>query len=176
MELRYKRFDVLIEAVKRCIAAGLNLRLTLIGDGRQRALFETMAQGLGDRVAFLGELPGSAAVRQEFLKADLFIFPSASEGLPRVVIEAMAVGLPCIATTVGGTPELLPPEDMVLPGDVDALTAKIQEITGNPERMRAMSARNLQVARRYADSELSKRRTSLYRYVREYTERWIHRG
>jgi glycosyltransferase involved in cell wall biosynthesis len=101
---------------------------------------------LGDRVAFLGELPGSAAVRQEFLKADLFILPSASEGLPRVVIEAMAVGLPCIATTVGGTPELLPPEDMVLPGDVDALTAKIQEITGNPERMRAMSARNLQVA------------------------------
>ena len=176
MALKYKRFDVLIEAVKRCVAAGLNLRLTLIGDGRQRAFFEDMARSLGDRVEFAGELPGSDAVRERLLKADLFVLPSASEGLPRVIIEAMAVGLPCIGTTVGGTPELLPPEDMVPPGDVEALVAKIREVVTDPERMNKMSVRNLKIARLYADSELSKRRQAMYRYLRECTERWIEKA
>jgi len=173
MARKYKRFDILIEAVRRCLAAGLDLQLTLIGDGRYRAFLEAMARDLGSRVTFVGELPGSDAVRERLLEADLFVLPSANEGLPRALIEAMAVGLPCIGTTVGGVPELLPAEDMVPPGDVEALAAKIYEVAVNPARMKEMSARNLKTARKYADSEIGKRRQAMYRYLREYTERWI---
>lgn len=175
MALKYKRFDVLIEAVKQCVAAGLDLSLTLIGDGETRPFLENLAHDLGDRVVFLGELPGSDAVRERLLKADLFVHASASEGLPRVIIEAMAVGLPCIGTTVGGTPELLPVEDMVSPNDVQGLAAKIQEVSTSPERLWAMSQRNLLVARQYAASELSKRREAMYACLRETTQEWVQR-
>jgi glycosyltransferase involved in cell wall biosynthesis len=171
MAMKYKRFDVLIEAVRQCLVEGLDLRLALIGDGYYRSFYEDMARALGDRVEFLGELPGSDAVSRQLLKADLFVLCSANEGLPRVIIEAMASGLPCIGTTVGGTPELLPPEQMVSPGDVGALAARIREVTTDPERMRAMSVRNIEVARQYVDSELAKRRCAMYHYLREYTER-----
>lgn len=166
MELRYKRFDNLIEAVVRAVAQGLDLRLTLIGDGQQRPFFEGVAQGLGQRVRFLGELPGSQAVRDHLEQADLFVLPSVSEGLPRVVIEAMAAGLPCIATDVGGTRELIDAEWVVPPSDVAALATAIEKASQNPARLRAMSARNLAVAKQYTESQLRERRRALYQSVR----------
>lgn len=173
MAMKYKRFDVLIEATRCCIEAGADIYLSLIGDGRQRSYFEAVAQGLGERVEFLGELPGSGAVRERLLEADVFVLSSANEGLPRVVIEAMAVGLPCIATTVGGTPELLPPEDLVAPGDIAGLADLMLAVVTNPERMQRMSARNLETAGEYVSSKLGQRREAMYRYLRDYTERHI---
>jgi glycosyltransferase involved in cell wall biosynthesis len=89
------------------------------------------------------------------------------------MIEAMARGLPCIGSTVGGFPELLPDEDMVLPGDVAALASKIREVVADPERMARMSARNLEKARQYEDECLRKRRIEFYRYVQATTELWL---
>jgi lipopolysaccharide/colanic/teichoic acid biosynthesis glycosyltransferase/glycosyltransferase involved in cell wall biosynthesis len=176
MSMKYKRFDILIEAVKRNIAAGLDLKLILIGDGGHRRFFEDCAIGIEDRVKFMGELPGSEYVREQLRDADLFVLASANEGLPRVIIEAMAAGLPCLGTTVGGTSELLPVEDLVAPGNVEALTNKLQEIINNPVRMNAMAARNMETARRYSRHQLARRRRRMYQYLRDVTERWITAG
>jgi glycosyltransferase involved in cell wall biosynthesis len=89
------------------------------------------------------------------------------------MVEAMARALPCIGSTVGGIPELLPPEDMIPPGDVGALANKIREVVTNPERMARMSARNLEKAKDYRDEVLCDRRNEFYRYVREMTEAWL---
>jgi glycosyltransferase involved in cell wall biosynthesis len=89
------------------------------------------------------------------------------------MLEAMARGLPCIGSTVGGIPELLPAEDLVPPGDAVALAAKIREVAADPERMARMSARNLAKAEEYRDEALRERRLAFYRYVRESTETWI---
>jgi glycosyltransferase involved in cell wall biosynthesis len=129
--------------------------------------------GLGERVHFCGHLLSSALVRYELDRADLFILPSRQEGLPRAMIEAMARSLPCIGSTVGGIPELLPSEDLVPPGDVVALASKIREVVTDSERMARMSARNLETAKEYRDEVLRERRNQFYRYVREMTEAWL---
>jgi glycosyltransferase involved in cell wall biosynthesis len=85
----------------------------------------------------------------------------------------MARGLPCIGSTVGGFPELLADEDLICPGDISALAAKIREVVTDPERMVRMSARNLAKARDYDGEGLRKRRIEYYCYVREMTETWL---
>ncbi len=171
----YKAPDVLIDAVGQCTRGGLDLRLTFVGDGKYRAQLEARAAGLGlgDRVSFRGQLPAGEAIREELDRADLFVLPSRQEGLPRAMIEAMARGLPCIGSTVGGIPELLPPEDMVRPDDAAALAGKIREVVTDPQRMAQMSARNLEEAKQYREELLVGRRTAFYRCVRQRTEEWL---
>ncbi len=171
----YKAPDVLIEAVAACVQEGLDLKLILVGDGKHRAELEarSVALGLGKRVCFHGQLSTSDAVRDQLDQADLFVLPSYQEGLPKAMVEAMARSLPCIGSTVGGIPELLLAEDMVPPGDVDALTRKIREVVTDPERMVRMSARNLEKAKEYTFEVLREQQIAFYRYVRERTQAWL---
>lgn len=171
----YKAPDVLLQALHHCIKQGLNLSLIVVGDGKHRGELEALAVSLGlsERVCFLGQLPAGEAVRAQLDAADVFVLPSRTEGLPRAMIEAMAWGLPCIGSTAGGIPELLPPEDMVAPGDAYALAHKIREVVTNPERMARMSTRNLEKARRYAEPILHQRRIEFYQYVKSETEAWL---
>jgi glycosyltransferase involved in cell wall biosynthesis len=171
----YKAPDVLIDAVAVCVREGLNIQLILIGNGQYRGELEAQAQilGIGERAIFLGQLQAGEAVRAQLDRAELFVLPSHQEGLPRAMVEAMARALPCIGSTVGGIPELLPAEDIVPPGDVVALATKIREVVTNPERMARMSARNLEKAHNYQDNVLREKRNAFYRYVRERTEKWL---
>ena len=177
MEQRYKGQEVLLRAVRRCAEAEVDIRLTLVGDGKHRAELEALsaALSLSGRVAFAGELPGAEAVRRVLADSDLFVHASRAEGLPRVVIEAMAQALPCIATTAGGTPELLSPDDMVQPGDAAGLAWKIRSVLADPERLNRMSARNLAKAREYHRRVLQARREELFRFVRLVTEEFARR-
>lgn len=172
----YKAPDVLIDACAACVREGLDLRLVLIGDGKHRGELDSRAStlSLGRRVQFPGWL-SPQEVRNQLDQADLFAIPSRTEGLPRALIEAMARGLPCIGSTVGGIPELLPPEDLVPPGDVAALASKIREVASDPERMTRMSKRNLETAKQYQETFLRPRRTEFYRRVRETTEACLAR-
>lgn len=177
LEQLYKAPDVLIEAVARCLGYGLDIELVIVGEGRYRPRLEAEVarRVLADRFRFLGQLPAGEAVRRELDRADLFVLPSKTEGLPRAMIEAMARGLPCIGSTAGGIPELLPPEDMVPPGDAVALAVKIREVITNPRRMREMSARNLSRAKDFSENTLRQRRMGFYRFIQEQTERWVRR-
>lgn len=171
----YKAPDIAIDAIAVCVRQGLDLKLLWVGDGKQRAKLEDLAEKLGisDRIHFLGQLSAGDAVRAQLDRADLFVLPSYQEGLPRATIEAMARGLPCIGSTVGGFPELLASEDMVPPGDVAALASKIFEVVSDRERMARMSARNLEKAKDYTEELLQSRRVAFYRYVRDRTEAWL---
>jgi glycosyltransferase involved in cell wall biosynthesis len=171
----YKGPDVLLDAVGACVRDGMDLALTLVGDGKLRPDLERRARGLGleDRVRFRGELTRASDVRSELDAADLFVLPSRQEGLPRAVVEAMARGLPCVASTVGGIPELLPAEDLVPPGSADALAAKLREVLSDPERLTAMSARNLERAHAYREDVLRGRRQAFYGHLRDRTAAWL---
>ncbi len=174
----YKGPDVLIDTVALCARGGLDLELTIVGDGKHRAELEarTAAAGVGGRVHFPGQLPAGEAVRAQLDRADLFVLPSRTEGLPRALIEAMARALPCLGSSVGGIPELLPAEDRVPPGDAAALAAAIRAVVTDPARMTRMSARNLSKAREYHEDILRERRIAFYRYVKEKTEEWQRRN
>jgi glycosyltransferase involved in cell wall biosynthesis len=167
----YKAPDVLIDAVALCVEAGCDVSLTLVGDGAHRSALEARAQahGIGGRVHFSGNLPAGPAVRAELDAADLFVLPSRQEGLPRALVEAMARGLPCIGSDIGGIPELLSADDLVPPGDADALATKIRAVLADPQRRSRMSEANLATARRYRESELHERRVEFYHEVRRRT-------
>jgi glycosyltransferase involved in cell wall biosynthesis len=171
----YKAPDVLIKAFAAVVSEGIDINLVMIGEGKHQAELEAQVQKLGiaNRVHFLGQLASSEAVRAELDRADLFVLPSYQEGLPRAMVEAMARALPVIGSTVGGIPELLPPEDMVPPGDANALAHKIREVVTNPQRMSQMSARNLEIAKEYKEETLQASRIAFYKYVRELTQEWL---
>jgi glycosyltransferase involved in cell wall biosynthesis len=171
----YKAPDVVIEAVATGVASGLDLHLVVLGDGRYRPVLEAYANrlGLGDRIRFLGPVPPGAAVREQLDGADLFVLPSRADTVPKAMLEAMARGLPCIGSTIGGFPDLLPAEDLVPPGDTVALATKIREIVTDPRRMAAMSARNLTRAQEYREEVLRERRDAFYQHVRAVTARWV---
>lgn len=169
----YKGLDVLIEAISLCRARGLSVELTVLGDGQERQKLEqhVVQKGLADSIRFEGRVQGGESVRRYLDDSDIFVLPSRTEGLPRAMIEAMARGLPCIGTSVGGIPELLPDEDLVRPGDPESLASKIVEVAANPQRMQSMSVRNLETAQRYHARTLQARRNDFYAHIKSETER-----
>ena len=152
-------------------------RLTLVGDGHLLERYRQMANdlGLSACVRFTGRLPAGEGVRKELDAADVFVMPSLTEGLPRAMVEAMARGLPCVGSTVGGIPELLPAEDLVPPSDAAALAAKLVDVLDDPARLTRMSARNLETSRQYAASIQEERRRAFYRELRDRTQTWLQR-
>lgn len=159
-----KGHDIVIKVVKKLNDLGIDASVTFIGDGDLRSELEKMAEklGVGDKVVFTGLLGSALEVREKLLDADMFILPTKAEGLPRAVIEAMAVGLPCLSTPVNGIPELLETEYMFDPIDVDGFTNKIVELLNNPEKLTQMSIRNIKKAREYEETILQKRRVEFY--------------
>lgn len=147
----------------------VDLELTFVGDGERRPELDGMARRLGieNRVVFRGRAAAGAAVRRELDRADLFVLPSRQEGLPRAMIEAMARGLPCIGSSVGGIPELLPPECIVPSGDPRALAECMQRLRADPAKAEALAARNLAKARDYREEALAPRRDAFYRRLSE---------
>jgi glycosyltransferase involved in cell wall biosynthesis len=171
LEQMYKGQDVLVDAVASAANDGCIIDLTIIGDGQYRAAIERQAheRGIGDRVRFLGHLPSAAQVRAELDAADLFVLPSLTEGLPRALIEAMARGVPCVATAVGGIPELLAPSELVPRGDRQRLKETIVGVLGDPERRARLARENLARAREFHSDVLTPRRRTFYQAVRDAT-------
>jgi len=174
----YKGPDVLIEAVSRCVRAGVDVTAVIVGDGKFRPAMEAHAENLGvqSRIIFAGQVTAGEPVRRILDESDLFVLPSRTEGLPRALVEAMARGLPCIGSDVGGIPELLEKDELVPPGDAAALAAKIADVLSNPDRVEAMSLRNLEHSQEYRDVVLATRRRNFYQHVRTYTNEWLVRG
>lgn len=131
-----KGFALLVEAIALAAPALPDLHLTLVGDGPLRPQLETAiaAQGLSDRITLTG-WADEARVRDELAKAQALILPSFAEGLPMVVMEAMAAGRPVIGTMIAGVPELVLPEEtgqLVPAGDAPALAAAIRALAATP--------------------------------------------
>ena len=128
-----KGFDVLIHAVHALVNRGLDVRLVIVGEGDERASLERLAAelGLAERVS----LPGwQSDVRGYFEAMDVFALSSHREGLPNVLLEAMALEVPVVATRVNGVPRLV--QDgrngfLVEAGDRDGLTTALYGLLSN---------------------------------------------
>ena len=147
-----KRVGDLVAAVGRLAAARPDLYLVVAGHPLQISLEELAAQGrelgLGSRLILPGLIEDPASVIGAY---DLFVSSSMFEGASNAIIEAMASGLPIVGTAVGGTPELVTPEDnglLIAPGDVDGLAAAIARIIDDPALGARMGERGHERARR----------------------------
>lgn len=137
-----KGVPILLDAVAALKERFPGLRLALIGDGPERAALEERAKPLGDTVVFLG-YQSQDAVAEALAQSDVFVLPSFAEGVPVVLMEAMAAGVPVIATQIAGIPELVSHWDsglLVPPGDVPALTEAISQMLASADQRRVMGA------------------------------------
>ncbi len=136
---------VLLEAL--AALADLPWHLTCIGSAERdpataRAITETIArQGLGERVRLIGEQP-EAGLQPWYDNADLFVLASHHEGYGMVLAEALARGLPIVATTAGAIPDTVPAAAglLVPPGDPMALAAALRRVILEPALRRALAA------------------------------------
>lgn len=132
----------------RRLAPGLNFRLVLVGDGPERTRLEAdaIARGLSDRIVFAGH---HADVRPFYALADVLVLPSYSEGSPNVLLEAMAAGLPVVATAVGGVPEIVAHEEsalLIAPRDEHAMATAVARILSDAPLARGLAAKALELA------------------------------
>lgn len=159
-----KGHTTLLKIIAALKDKNVNVELRCIGDGDRRKYYEDLSKqfGINDCVKFLGLFSDKQDLRNELLQSDLFVFPSQAEGLPRVLIEAMATGLPCLSTPVNGIPELLEDENLFDPFDVEGFVNRIINLKNNPAELEKMSRRNVYKAYEYEDSILQKRRNEFY--------------
>lgn len=135
-----KGFDVLIDALPE-ICARLDVDVRIAGSGELHDELSARAAGLP--VTFVGPLKGSAAVADYLRDLDLFVMPSRYEGLPNAVIEAIACGVPVVASDVAGMREATGTAATLVPAeDPAALAAAILDASADPPRGEAPSVRS----------------------------------
>jgi len=163
---------LLLDALRKVLDGGLRVELVLAGDGELRSVLEARIRALAlqDSVRITGWI-GGEQVRAALLAARALVLPSFAEGLPVVIMEAMALRRPVITTWVAGTPELVQPGStgwLIAAGDVDALAAAITEcLEASTEALRQMGARGRErvLERHDVDREAAKLATLIRRQL-----------
>jgi len=161
-----KRVDDVVRVFARA-SRRVAARLVLVGDGPTRGLAQKVAEeeGVAGKVVFLGK---QSSVAELLACADVLLLPSESEAFGLAALEAMACGVPVVATAVGGVPELVPHgvAGFLAPlGDVDAMADGVVELLSDPDRWKAASAAAREVAARFSADEVVPRYEALYRRV-----------
>jgi len=160
-----KGHEVLLEAAARVLLAHPHLRFQMVGDGPRRAELEALAARLciADRVSFLGHREDVPAL---LASADAFVLPSRSEAFPNSAIEAMAAGLPVVASAVGGLLDLIEPGAtglLVEPNNAVALADAIGSLVRSPEYAAALgAAAREEVTQRYSFDRMVRAFENLY--------------
>jgi glycosyltransferase involved in cell wall biosynthesis len=142
---RTKGLDILLQAWPLVVELIPQAQLRVVGEGPllNPALAQVRSSGLQEKVSFLGALPQSE-VRSQIDRAWLLVLPSRSEGMGRVLLEAMARGRPTVGTTVGGIPELVQDGHnglLVPPHDANALAAALIKVLSDRELAEALGGR-----------------------------------
>lgn len=137
-----KGLSLLFEAVAALRSEGLQLRISIVGDGPARELYESSARALGlhEQVTFHGAV-GQDDIRDHYSRADIFCLPSLAEGIPVVLMEAMAMELAVISTRIMGIPELVDDERnglLVTPGRADVLRDALRRLVESPQLRREL--------------------------------------
>ncbi len=147
-----KGLPYLLGAVRALRDQGLSVSLTLVGDGEQREALEAAIERLGlqETVSLEGYLPPGPDLDAFFEQADLFVLPSLSEGVPKVLFEAMARALPVVASRVGGVPDVVTDGAnglLVPPADAEALVGAIRRLAEDSMLRARLSRGALEFAR-----------------------------
>ncbi|MBK1643685.1 colanic acid biosynthesis glycosyltransferase WcaL [Thiocapsa imhoffii] len=153
---------VLIAALAQLVAEGRDLCLRLVGDGPDRAALEAQGQTLGvTRHLIFEGVVNQDRIRAIYAEADCFALASFAEGIPVVLMEAMAMEIPCVTTFITGHPELI--RDgidglLVAPSDTQGLAAAIAALMDDPARRQQLGAAGRQRVIEHYDLEANTNR------------------
>lgn len=173
-----KGFDVALRAVARALPWHPDLRLLVVGEGEERQPLQRLAERLriAERVIFVGG-QSPERIPRYLVASDVFLFPTRREEAgPLVVPEAMACGLPVVASRIGGVTEVLAPEGdtpvgvLVRPGDVPGLAGAILHLAREPsERERLGRLARERAVADYSLETMVERTVAVYRIAIERT-------
>jgi len=136
----------------------VNKELVIVGDGPEREKLENLCRQCDVDCTFKGHI-NPLYIQEELLNARVLVLPAVlyrgaqSEGLPNVILEAMSVGLPVVATNIAGTPDVVKDGEtgfIVEPANVDELTSKITEIVNNQSLWKKLSENCLREVTNYS--------------------------
>jgi len=159
-----KGFDLLARALPAVVAQIPSARVLLVGDGAERAHLGAIAASMGvaERLRMTGE---TTDVASYLAAADVVAVPSRNEGMGRVIVEAMALGLPVVATAVGGIPDVVTDGEcgrLVGPEDVDALAAALIELGRDPALRRKLGEAAVRRAEAFSTAVASEKLLAVY--------------
>ena len=159
-----KGFDLLARALPALVAQIPSARLLLVGDGAERAHLGAIAASMGvaERLRMTGE---TTDVASYLAAADVVAVPSRNEGMGRVIVEAMALGLPVVATAVGGIPDVVTDGEcgrLVEPEDTDALAAALIELGRDPALRRKLGEAAVRRAEAFSTAVASEKLLAVY--------------
>ena len=160
-----KGYHVLLNAIPAVLRQQPHARFVIVGMGEAAAALQSQAQQLGvaDAVHFTG---ARSDVEQLLAALDIFVSSSLWEGLPTVLLEAMAAGVPVVATRVSGNVELVQPGQtglLVPPSDPDALAEGLCWALGQREAMQSMAANaRKQVRQHFSIEAIARQHEALY--------------
>jgi glycosyltransferase involved in cell wall biosynthesis len=160
-----KGFDHLIRAADQLLRQGLDLELWIAGEGTERARLEALVRQLGreNRIRLLGYQADTTTLYQAL---DVFALSSLREGLPNVLLEAMAMEVPVLATRVAGVPQLIRDGEtglLIAPGAEDELTRGLARLLTDPDlRRRCADAGRRLVTARYSFAARMEKISRLY--------------
>jgi glycosyltransferase involved in cell wall biosynthesis len=162
-----KGIAFLIEAAGKVCVEFANVLFVHVGDGPLRKNLENQVHGLGidQKFVFAGERKDLAQVYPSF---DIFVLPSLTEGMPMALLEAMAAGIPVVATTVGAVPEIIGDSGstLVAPGDPGALAAGIRGLLlDKARRQEAGVQARIRVENRFSASAMATQYVDLYQHI-----------
>lgn len=137
-----------------------NAYLFIIGDGPEKEILTELIKNseARDRIIMLGPKPNSE-IQKYYKAADVFINPSYTEGFPRVIIEAMACGLPIVATDAGGTIDIFGEKQkkyIVDKNCIEDFKKALCDILSNEDEIRELSEENLEIVKKYSTEDVSK--------------------
>lgn len=164
MDDNRKGQDIAVKTLHELRKKGMDIELTLIGDGNSRIMIEELVSNMNleKYVKFEGAVNEKKVIRNKLIDADVFILPTQSEGLPRSIIEAMAVGLPCVASNVDGIPELLEKKYLVDDFNPKKYAEKIRDILESEDDYLRISKNNYKKALTFRKYIMDSNRKEFY--------------
>ena len=161
----------LLIAAGELLKKGHPIKVVLIGGGVLNSANKQIVEqyGLQNNIEFKGTL-NKKQIQQELSNADIFVFPSYTEGLPRAVIEAMAAGLPCVATQLPGIKELVDKKWLVPVKDSTLLVEKLEEFIKNEDLRIEVGRLNRENAKEYGIVNVTKKRVEFYTKLKNLSE------
>jgi glycosyltransferase involved in cell wall biosynthesis len=160
-----KGHEYLLRAMPIILKQHPDSSVVLVGDGEERQALQDLSKSLGvaHAVHFTGHREDVAAL---IAGMDVFVLPSLNEGMGRVLVMAMALGKPIVASRTGGVPELLGNGEagvLVPPGNPDALAAVVNDLLANPERAKPLAEAGRRRAPLYSTRVMIESLEKLYR-------------
>ena len=160
-----KGHNQLIEVLARLNKDTRRAQLVFVGEDYQNGVKQLQDYakqfGVTNDIIFSGYV-GKKRMRELLEEADIAVLPTKAEGLPRVVIEAMAMGLPCITTPVSGNPELISKDYLIDYNDIEGMADACRRLLDIPSEYEAQSNLNFENSQQYSTTVLQPRRTEFY--------------